>query len=60
MTSQALPAWNVVRIRWPVSAAWKRDLGGRPVADLADGDDLGVLAEQRFQARLRASTRRPG
>ena len=22
MTSQALPAWNVVRIRWPVRAAW--------------------------------------
>ena len=23
MTSQALPAWNVVRVRWPVSAAWR-------------------------------------
>ena len=38
----------------------ERDLGGRPVADLADGDDLGVLAEQRLQARSRGSARRPG
>ncbi len=54
MTSQAPPAWNVVNVRWPVSAAWRRDLGRRPVADLADGDDLGILAEQRLEARLEA------
>ncbi len=52
MTSQALPAWNVVRIRCPVSAACERDLGGLLVADLTDRDDLGILAKEGFQARF--------
>ncbi len=30
----------------------ERDLGGLLVADLADRDDLGILAEQRSQARF--------
>ena len=38
----------------------ERDLGRGLVADLADGDHFGVLTQQRFQARARASGRRRG
>ena len=38
----------------------KRDLGGRLVADLADGDHLGVLPQAAISSPTRASDRPPG
>ncbi len=41
---------RVVSTRWPVSEALQRQLGGLRVADLADEDDVGVLAQDAAQA----------
>jgi len=38
----------------------ERDLGRGPVADLADGDDLGILAQQGAQAALERQGPPPG
>ena len=46
----ALLVCSVVRTRWPVRDARMRQLGGLGVADLADQDDVGVLAQHRAQA----------
>ena len=60
MTSQALPAWNVVRIRWPVSAAWSA-ISAVALSRISPmAMTSGSWREQRLQARLRASARRPG
>ncbi len=36
----------------------ERDLGRGPIADFADGDDLGILAQQGAQAALESQARR--
>ena len=40
---------SVESTRWPVSAALTRDVGRLLVADLADQDDVRVLAQDRAQ-----------
>jgi len=44
-------AWNVLSTRWPVARP-EDDLGRRPIRQLADGDHLGVLPQERAQAGL--------
>ena len=43
--------WSVESTRWPVSAALTADLRGLEVADLADHDDVRVLAQEGAQRR---------
>ena len=45
----ALLVCSVESTRWPVSAAWMAISRGLDVADLADHDDVGVLAQDRAQ-----------
>ena len=42
--------WSVESTRWPVSAAWIAISRRLEVADLADHDDVRVLAQDRAQA----------
>ena len=51
MAPAASLVWTVENTRWPVSDACDRDLRGLAVADLADHDDVGVVAQERAQAR---------
>ena len=48
-TSNTLFACTVVNTRWPVSAAWIAICAVSPVADLADHDPVGVVAQDRAQ-----------
>ncbi len=49
MAEAASLVCRVEKTRWPVSAAWIGVLGGLEVADLADHDDVRVLAQDVAQ-----------
>jgi hypothetical protein len=50
ITSMTLLAWTVVKTRWPVKRRLNRDLRRLVVADFADHDLVGVVAQDRTQA----------